>query len=80
MMCIYNNNRSPDSRTIVTGGTAGILRIWNLRLEPSIALSCISHCKGHSNAITSVTFSLDGRQIVSVGEDGAIFVWTVYTS
>ena len=33
---------------------------------------------GHSGAVRSVAFSPDDRQLISVGEDGCIFVWNVY--
>jgi len=33
---------------------------------------------GHSGSINSIIFSPDDRQMISVGEDGCIFVWNVY--
>lgn len=63
---------------VVTGGTAGLLRMWRLQLEPSLALHRAHEVRGHSRAILSVAFSLDDKQIVSVGEDGGIFVWSVF--
>ena len=65
---------------VVTGGTAGLLRLWSLQLTPSVALRRSQEVRGHSRSITSVAFSLDDKQIVSVGEDGGIFVWSVYAS
>lgn len=63
---------------VVTGGTAGLLRLWHLQLEPSVALHRGPVARGHSRSILSVAFSLDDKQIVSVGEDGGIFVWSVF--
>jgi WD40 repeat protein len=33
---------------------------------------------GHSGQINSIIFSPDDRQMISVGNDGCIFVWNVY--
>lgn len=63
---------------VATGGTAGLLRLWHLQLEPSVALHRGQEVRGHSRAITSVAFSLDDKQLVSVGEDGGIFVWSIF--
>lgn len=71
---------SNDGGSIVTGGSAGQLCLWRLKEEPSVSLEKICSCKGHSSSITSLTFSLDDKQVVSVGDDGAIFVWTAYIS
>ena len=63
---------------VVTGGTSGLLRMWSLQLEPSVQLHRGQEVRGHSRGINSVAFSLDDKQIISVGEDGGIFVWSVY--
>ncbi len=55
-----------------------MLRMWHLQLEPSVALHRAQEVRGHSRAITSVAFSLDDKQIVTVGEDGGIFVWSIF--
>jgi WD40 repeat protein len=85
MQCIVRailSVSSNDGGSIVTGGSAGKLCLWRLNEEPSTAVSLekICSCKGHSSSITSLTFSLDDKQVVSVGDDGAIFVWTAYIS
>ena len=33
---------------------------------------------GHSDTVRSLHFSPDDRQIISVGDDGNIFVWNVF--
>ena len=47
-----------------TGGTSG----------PMVVSSSTSS-KGHSGAITRVKISPDGEKIVTVGAEGAIFIW-----
>ncbi len=69
---------SHDGKMVATGGTTGLLRTWNLQLEPSVALRRGQTVRGHSRAILAVAFSLDDKQIVSVGEDGGVFVWSVF--
>ena len=65
---------------VATGGASGLLRLWSLQMQPSIMLHRSQEARGHSNSIISLAFSLDDKQIVSVGEDGGIFVWSVYAS
>lgn len=76
--CLCLHYRSHSGKLVVTGGTGGLLRLWSLQLEPSVALYRAQEARGHSRAILSVAFSLDDKQVVSVGEDGGIFVWSVY--
>ena len=65
---------SSTGKFIVTGGTEGMLRLWNYD-------SCQLMCEnaGHSSSINSVAFSGDDRQIVSVGDDGCLFIWNLFT-
>jgi WD40 repeat protein len=58
---------------IATGGTSGIVRLWDFK--SSVALAEVA---GHSRSITALAFTPDDRQIVSVGEDGSIFTWSIY--
>jgi WD40 repeat protein len=70
-------SRSHDGKMVATGGSMGVLRLFRLQLSP-VALHRSTEVRGHSKPITSLAFSLDDKQIVSVGEDGGIFVWSVY--
>ncbi|CAI2361150.1 unnamed protein product [Moneuplotes crassus] len=65
---------SKDGRYFVTGGSLGILRIWDYT-EGKI----VSEQAGHSNTITSVSFTPDGKQVISTGRDGLVLVWNVFT-
>lgn len=75
---------SHDGKYLVTGGSEGILRLFELIPNQvgsdgsNPALHLVSESKGHSHGINSVAFSLDDKQIVSVGDDGGIFVWCMY--
>lgn len=61
---------SQDGKFIATGGTAGLVRLWEYESSQLIA-----EAAGHSGTITSIAFSADGKQITSVGSDGSIFMW-----
>eukprot|EP01038_Epipyxis_sp_PR26KG_P004495 gene4495-6351_t len=69
---------SRDGKWIATGGSAGIVRLWEFQLNESPPLKLISESSGHSRGISSLSFSNDDKQIVSVGDDGAIFIWCFY--
>ena len=58
---------------IATGGTSGIVRLWDFKSATELA-----EAAGHSRPINAVAFTPDDKQIVSVGEDGSIFVWSIY--
>ena len=56
-----------------TAGTAQLLKLWDFNTLELLAVG-----KGHSGLICDVKFSPDDRQIVSVGDDGNVFVWNVF--
>ena len=51
----------------------GIVRIYDYATG-----NFLSDCRAHSNAILSLRFSPDGKQIVSTGQDGLIAIWNVF--
>lgn len=64
---------------MVTGGSAGILRLWRVALDaqrPSLQL--VNETVAHSKSILSVAFSPSDKQVASSGEDGCIFLWWLY--
>jgi WD40 repeat protein len=65
---------SHDGRIVATGGSEGVVRLWNYDSG-----SAAAQAGGHSEGITSIKFSPDDRQVVSGGDDGCIFIWNVFT-
>ena len=51
----------------------GVVRLWSF-----VKAGVIAEGRGHSGAIRSLKFAPDGRQLVSVGDDGAVLVWNVF--
>ncbi len=78
LISFYDWFRSHDGRYIATGGSAGILRLWELNLPHEIRF--ITEVIGHSKAINSVAFSNKDKQVVSVGDDGSIFIWSFFAN
>lgn len=57
-----------------TGGNDRLVKLWDANTG-----ELIMDGVGHSGNVRSVAFSPDDRQLVSVGDDGSIFIWNVYT-
>ncbi|RYY85234.1 hypothetical protein EON63_07780 [archaeon] len=66
---------SYDGEYVVTGGTAGMLRLWRLVLSPTPSLQIVFEARAHSKSITAVQFGAHDKQVVSAGLDGCIFCW-----
>ena len=64
-----------DSRFTVfaTGGVDCVVRLWRYKDSSVVATGV-----GHSAMVRSVKFSPDGKQLVSVGEDGGVLVWNIF--
>ncbi|AEV87014.1 putative WD repeat-containing protein [Actinoplanes sp. SE50] len=60
----------PGSRTAISGGRDGTLRIWDLESG-----ACLRTLTGHTGSVLSVTTDGTGRTIVSAGRDKTIRVW-----
>lgn len=67
-MAISNNGRF-----IATGGTDQMVKLWDAKTR-----TLLVDGKGHSGEVCGVAFSPDDKQLVSVGSDGASFVWNIY--
>lgn len=61
---------STSGEMVVTGGGDKEVKVWGYDEG-----ACFSAGKGHSGVITKVKFTPDGEKIVSVGAEGAIFIW-----
>ena len=61
---------STDGEMIITGGGDKEVKVWGYDEG-----QCFRVGKGHSGAVTKVKFTPDGEKIVSVGAEGAIFIW-----
>ena len=72
-ICLSIYCSSNNGRYVATGGTAGVVRLWDLN-----TFALLSECSGHSNTINSLKFTPDDKQIVSGGEDGSIFLWCIF--
>jgi WD40 repeat protein len=62
-------------RFLATGGSDQRVCIWDATNSALLAEGV-----GHSGTITSVTFSPDSKQMISVGADGCILVWNIFTA
>ncbi len=50
-----------------------------IRLFDFYSGRCLCKVSGHSELVTGVRFSLDGRRLISIGGDGCIFIWRLST-
>ncbi|KAF0720692.1 Aste57867_117 [Aphanomyces stellatus] len=57
-----------------TGGTDQLIKLWAFDTG-TLLMDGI----GHSGSVRALAFSPDDRQLVSVGDEGSIFVWNIYT-
>ena len=65
---------SNDGALFATAGTAMTVKLWDFNTLELLAVG-----EGHSGSVNDLKFSPDDRQIVSVGDDGNVFVWNIYT-
>jgi RNA polymerase sigma factor (sigma-70 family) len=69
---------SPDGRTLATGNgifyedVAGEVRLWDLASGRTVRF-----LRGHAHGVRCVCFSRDGRALASIGEGGAVKLWSL---
>jgi WD40 repeat protein len=61
---------STNGELAVTGGGDKDVKVWGYDEG-----RCFGVGKGHSGVVNKVKFTPDGDKIVSVGAEGAIFIW-----
>ncbi len=64
---------SKDDKYFAVGGTDEQVHFFDMDTGEKLAVG-----KGHSGVINRLAFSPDCKQLVSVGEDGCVFVWNVF--
>ncbi|MET9352613.1 TIR domain-containing protein [Streptomyces sp. NPDC006617] len=62
---------SPDGRTVASGGSDGVVRLWRTGTQRMTGRPLI----GHHQGITSIAFAPDGRTLASSGFDGTVRLW-----
>jgi WD40 repeat protein len=61
---------SPDDTLLATAGSNDtIARVWNLAQESSVAILTV-----HRSGVESVTFTPDGRSVITTGRDGKAYM------
>jgi WD40 repeat protein len=63
---------APDGEGLAVGGKT--IALWSPEHDPPVRI-----LEGHPNWIYGLTFSADGTQLMSGGEDGKVFWWDVAT-
>merc|ERR1711865_509320 len=70
---INSVSMSPDDRYLVTAGTGQVVKVYDVATTKQMSVGV-----GHSRAVQKLSFSPDGKQIVSVALDHSIMVWNFY--
>ncbi len=65
---------SPDGRTLASGSTDGIIRLWDT--QTSILRQSLT---GHTDSVSSVVFSSDGTSLASGSRDNTARLWDAQT-
>lgn len=66
---------SHSGNLFATGGMDKVIKLWTMVSGTPVLLQTK---EGHTAQISDISFTQDDRQLVSVGHDGAIFLWNVF--
>ncbi|MDH5639518.1 MAG: WD40 repeat domain-containing protein, partial [Nitrospinota bacterium] len=64
---------SSDGSMMVTAGTSGSIRLWDLATGEKRIL------RGHKKPIVDIALSIDGKSLISASEDDTMWLWDVET-
>ena len=64
---------SPDFDVLVTGGSDGHIRTWDLSSDSN--MKCILDISAHTDEIDDLDIDPSGKQVASASLDGCAFVW-----
>ena len=70
---IWSASLSPNGSLLVIGGNAGALQFW----DADRGLSLYTRYDAHSDGISDIAFSADGRLLISASFDGTVRIWGV---
>ena len=65
---------SPDGKYIVTAGSDGDARLWDIS---GVETRYITSLQGHSGNVKTANFSPDGKLVVTSSFDGTVRIWNV---
>ncbi len=71
---VYCTDFSSDSQALATGGSDGVIRLWNVESG-----KIIRELHGHTLDVNTVQFFPDGRKLISAGGDGTARLWDIDT-
>ena len=71
---------APGARAFATGSAAGSLYFWEvLRTPKEFSLRKRADSAGHTDGVTDLHFTRDGKTLVSAGQDRAVILWDPLT-
>ena len=65
---------SPDGKQFATGGSDGVVRLWD-----AVSAKELLTCRVRKNSVHSVAFSSDGERLASDSVDNSIKLWDSHT-
>jgi WD40 repeat protein len=65
---------APDARTLATGGEDRAIRLWDTETRTALERN---ELVGHRNWVTGLTFTADGRGLISIDNDIRVNFWDV---